>query len=82
MTDSNVTIVELYDTLNDPFELENLADDPARAATRKRLENAIAAWMRQQNDGGIATEHEALDHMNPEIVERIRQRYGEDALPR
>ena len=31
---------------------------------------------------GLETEMEAFDHMNPVIVERIRARFGEGALPR
>ncbi len=48
--------VELYDVVNDPFELRNLVDDPANkdlvAALRKRLEG----WMQQQGDRGVETE--------------------------
>lgn len=34
--------VQLFDLANDPDELKNLADDPAHAATRKRLERLLA----------------------------------------
>ena len=41
---------ELYDTEADPFELKNLAADPALAATKARLKAALFAWMEQQKD--------------------------------
>ena len=34
--------VELYDRRNDPFELDNVADDPSYAAARARLANRLA----------------------------------------
>lgn len=42
----------LYDMEADPFEMKNLADDPAHAPTLKKLSDALDAWMRQQNDPG------------------------------
>lgn len=43
--------VELYDLKNDPHEFENLADDPAHAATRDRLLKVLRQW---QSDTGDA----------------------------
>ncbi|MCB1121831.1 MAG: sulfatase [Verrucomicrobiae bacterium] len=47
---------ELYDLRNDPFEIHNLADDPAHQEQllkfRKRLDN----WMKQTNDHGPESE--------------------------
>lgn len=37
--------VQLFDLVSDPAELNNLADHPAHAATRKRLADALHAWL-------------------------------------
>jgi uncharacterized sulfatase len=47
---------ELYDTTVDPFELNNLADDPKYAAKKAALSAKLDAWMKQQGDLGMETE--------------------------
>lgn len=42
--------VELYDLQADPDETKNLADDPAHAAARRRLEAALQRWREEHND--------------------------------
>lgn len=51
---------ELYDLETDPFELNNLADDPAYGEIRALLRQRLDAWMEQQGDEGQATEMNAL----------------------
>lgn len=51
---------ELYDLQADPFEMNNLAGDPALAGVQGRLGRELDAWMRQQNDQGLETELKAL----------------------
>jgi arylsulfatase A-like enzyme len=46
---------ELYDVVNDPFELHNLAGDPAHAGTLAELRTQLEAWMKAQGDEGNAT---------------------------
>jgi N-sulfoglucosamine sulfohydrolase len=41
---------ELYDTVADPFELNNLADDPGHAADLERLRAALAGWEKLTGD--------------------------------
>ncbi|MHC4994714.1 MAG: sulfatase family protein [Planctomycetota bacterium] len=41
---------ELYDLKNDPFEFENLADDPKHRKILAELSTALARWRRQTND--------------------------------
>jgi uncharacterized sulfatase len=65
--------VELYDLENDPFELRNLADDPAQLVVREELGRRLEAWMNEQGDKGFTTEREALEHMNPEILRRVER---------
>jgi N-sulfoglucosamine sulfohydrolase len=44
--------VEFYDIRKDPWELNNLADDPAYATTIETLTHELHSWMRQQGDEG------------------------------
>ena len=41
---------ELFDTLNDPWELNNLARDPAFGNIKERLKTELFQWMEDQND--------------------------------
>lgn len=51
---------ELYDIINDPFNMHNLADDPKYAKVKKELSAKLSEFMKQQNDEGLATEMKAL----------------------
>ncbi len=57
--------VELYDLQKDPYELTNLANDPAHAKTRTRLRKELDRWMNQQGDEGNATEMKAIERQGP-----------------
>lgn len=46
--------VEFYDSQRDPFELNNLADDPANKSLIEKYQKALSAWMKQQGDEGAA----------------------------
>jgi uncharacterized sulfatase len=52
---------ELYDVEADPWELSNLAPDPAHEATLARLRADVDAWMAAQGDAGLATERALPD---------------------
>lgn len=55
---------ELYDLRKDPYELFNVADDPAYQAVRKILNRNLNRWMEQQGDEGAATERKALERQS------------------
>jgi N-sulfoglucosamine sulfohydrolase len=42
--------IALYDLKNDPWELQNLADDPAHHAKLQELKTELHAWRQQTND--------------------------------
>jgi N-sulfoglucosamine sulfohydrolase len=44
---------ELYDLQNDPYEINNLADDPQYAATKAELLREINRWREAVNDVGV-----------------------------
>jgi uncharacterized sulfatase len=64
---------ELYDLESDPFELTNLAEEKALSDVKALLADRLQGWMAQQGDEGIATEHAALDHISPELLDLLRK---------
>lgn len=50
---------ELYDLAADPWEVKNLATDPAHAATLLELRTKLDRWMEQTNDQGRTPETES-----------------------
>ena len=51
---------ELYDVKADPWQLKNLADDPAYAAELKRMRDVYANWQREVQDLGEINEKELI----------------------
>jgi hypothetical protein len=43
---------ELYDLKSDPYELKNLADDPARQDALKELRGVLDDWITRTDDQG------------------------------
>jgi len=52
---------ELYDTENDPWEINNLAEDPDYADVLARMREAQTYWMREVRDAGLIPETEYPD---------------------
>jgi uncharacterized sulfatase len=59
---------ELYDVQNDPFQMNNLAENPQLAKTLASLRGKLYQWMEQQGDKGQQTEMEALEHQVSALV--------------
>jgi len=53
---------ELYDVSKDPYEWNNLADDPEYAEVKTQLRRQLLQWMEHTGDKGQQTELEAKDH--------------------
>ncbi|MCK3685757.1 sulfatase [Maribellus sp. YY47] len=49
---------ELYDTENDPWEINNLANEPAYADVLNRMRKELTRWMREVKDVGLIPEPE------------------------
>lgn len=47
---------ELYDLVNDPNQLNNLANNAQHTTVKQTLNAQLTAWMQQQGDAGKATE--------------------------
>ena len=44
---------ELFDLQSDPYEMSNLASDPALAQVKQRLSDRLDRWLKEQADPGI-----------------------------
>ncbi|MFP4366726.1 MAG: sulfatase-like hydrolase/transferase [Bacteroidales bacterium] len=54
-------VEELYDTENDPWEINNLAGDPAYNDVLDRMRDANAEWVLRINDSGFIPEADLVD---------------------
>ena len=70
----NHSAEEFYDLAADPYELHNLAADPAHADRIEDLRKRLAAWMKATGDEGLATERReaARDKAYREELKRRR----------
>lgn len=53
-------VEELYDATEDPFETNNLADDPRYSEVLKRMRERCRQWMIESGDMGLLPEYEML----------------------
>jgi len=53
---------ELYDSLADPYELDNLAANPAYADIKARLSAELDRWMADQGDPGVPQDSAEAHH--------------------
>ncbi|MCF7674145.1 MAG: sulfatase [Akkermansiaceae bacterium] len=74
--------VELYDLQTDPWELTNIAANPANADTLTRLRSQLDAWMKQQGDEGDKTEREANQHQGAGGAKRTGQKKANPKKPK
>ncbi|MHC4170882.1 MAG: heparan N-sulfatase, partial [Planctomycetota bacterium] len=68
---------QLYNTAEDPYELTNLADDPALASVKSRLSAELDRWMKAQGDPGAPQDtHDAI-----QAARRGQHMYGVPSAP-
>lgn len=72
---------ELYDVLNDPYELNNMASDPAIETVKDNLSACLLEWMKKQGDQGMLTEMNALQHMLPGSLKKFEETKNKIVLP-
>ena len=69
---------ELYDLRNDPFEINNLAADPAHQDQLARLRQRLDDWIENTNDHGPESEamydSDMAVYLNPENPDIERER--------
>jgi arylsulfatase A-like enzyme len=56
---------ELYDTEKDPWEIDNLAEDPTHRDTLDRMRSAMEVWRSEVGDVGETSEDEMVDSRWP-----------------
>ena len=56
---------ELYDTRDDPHQIDNLATKPAHRQTLERMRHAVTDWMTRTGDQGVINEAEMILRMWP-----------------
>lgn len=56
---------ELYDTQTDPFEMNNLANEPQHGATLERMRAALDEWRATYGDKGEMDEIQMIEQMWP-----------------
>jgi hypothetical protein len=56
---------ELYDTVEDPFQIRNLSADAAHGARLTRMRKAVSDWMARVDDQGLINEPEMIQRMWP-----------------
>ncbi len=71
---------ELYDTENDPWEVNNLASDPAYVETLERMRKAGREWMLRVKDAGFIPEGELVERTG-DIAPYDYMRSGNVDLP-
>ena len=59
-------VEELYDTVADPHEINNLAADPAFRTDIERLRAALDGWQKQVGDLGLVSEDQMVGQMWPD----------------
>ncbi len=64
---------ELYDLDSDPYELNNLAEDPAYAMQKETLKRQLLFWMDRQGDEGIATEMQAKERKGKYLAKHRKE---------
>jgi len=70
---------ELYDDINDPYEQQNLADDPKFVEVKAQLKKKLHEWMDEQGDKGQQTEIEAFDHLLRNLNAAAKGKRGNNA---
>ena len=54
---------ELYDVVNDPYNMVNIAGEAKYADVKAELKGKLDAWMESQGDKGLATEMACFERM-------------------
>ena len=60
---------ELFDVVNDPYELNNIAADPSYAEKLAELRQELDSWMGYVDDKGLMSEVELIESMWPNGVQ-------------
>lgn len=62
---------ELYDLNNDPYEVHNLANDPAHTEKLKLLRSQLSQWQASIKDRGFTPESEIIREFWPDMIQPV-----------
>ena len=62
-------VKELYDLENDPYEVHNLAENPAYASKLEELSTQLNQWQKAINDRGFTPESEIIEEFWPNMIQ-------------
>lgn len=62
---------ELYDLKNDPYEVHNLANDPAYAEKLKEMSTQLSQWQSAIQDRGFTPESEIIREFWPGMIQPV-----------
>ena len=71
--------VEFYDLKEDPWELNNLADDPKFAAEKKRLADKMKKFSMESGDPRVTGEMDLFRKTRQYVQKRKRMGYKKSA---
>jgi N-sulfoglucosamine sulfohydrolase len=64
-------VEELYDLHTDPYEVNNLAENPKYTQRLKTYRNELARWQLAIGDKGFIPEHDLIEMFWPEMIQPI-----------
>ena len=60
---------EFYDLLNDPYEVNNIIDDPKHANRINNFRIALENWQKEINDQGFIAENKLVESFWPNMIQ-------------
>lgn len=73
-------IEELYDLQNDPFEVDNLAEDPTQSKRINTYRKALKNWQLEIDDKGFIPEHNLIEMFWPKMTQPITENVSIETL--
>ncbi len=65
---------ELYDFINDPYEVRNLSDNPEYAPVLSNMREALSDWKNKYRDYGFTSEYDMITEMWPGWIQPRTER--------
>lgn len=71
---------ELYDLESDPYEVQNLANNPIYSERLSTYRKALANWQLEIGDKGFIPEHDLIEMFWPEMIQPITENVSFEKL--
>ena len=71
-------VEELYDRINDPFELKNLATDPAYQSVLQQMRDKMAEWQKQHTDMGLADKDSRKTYFRTSVRDWVIEKHPQE----